>query len=190
MSRKERFESWRLQNCNTNKLPQFGFYGNYLARVIRCIDGDTIEVALVFGSKIFKTKVRFCGVDAPELRPSRSDPHRNDIKREAQAAKQALEALLPTNAICILESNCALDCYGRMLACRVWFDRVDIVEEMIMRGYAVRIDGKVRQRNWQQMWHDLQTNRLAYAAAQKKTRAIEPPKQTKGVKRLFRWFCF
>ena len=82
----------------------------YKGKILRVIDGDTIEAAIFLGFNIsIKKKIRIIGIDAPEIRS------RNEATRQAAfAAKKRLEELFPTKDL-IIESK-GFDKYGRCLA--------------------------------------------------------------------------
>ena len=85
----------------------YGLY-NYLATVIRVIDGDTIELQIDLGFKMhYKTTCRLYGIDTPELRIAAQ-------KDAAKLAKAAVESLLPSGTSIRVESR-ELDKYGRAL---------------------------------------------------------------------------
>ena len=61
------------------------------AKVVDVYDADTITVAIeVFPGQISRWQVRILGVDAPEIRPKRSNPHRLLEKRAAIRCRDAL----------------------------------------------------------------------------------------------------
>lgn len=98
-----------------------------LARVIRIIDGDTIEVDLGEGNK--KT-VRYIGIDTPET----VDPRRNDqcFGKEASAKNKELVG----NGIVGLEKDVSeTDRYGRLLR-YVYMGDLFVNQVLINEGYA------------------------------------------------------
>lgn len=99
-----------------------------IARVVRVIDGDTIEVSL--NSK--KETVRLIGIDAPEL----ADP-RSTIECFAKEASDKAKEILTGKTI-TLESDPTQgvrDKYGRLL-CYVFIDNLNFNKLMISEGYA------------------------------------------------------
>lgn len=189
--RGDRYEIWRLQNVQPEKLPQMGIYGSKLARVLRCIDGDTVKVALVVENSAVVVNVRLCGIDAPEMRPARNNPHREAIKREASAAKSVLEELLPPDSLCTLHCCGPLDCYGRVLAHKITTPKkVEVISEMVLRGYAVRVSDKKRHSDWESMWDALQTQRLLYATKEKNEKTRARRLTSKPLSSWRRLFCF
>lgn len=98
-----------------------------LARVIRIIDGDTIEVDLGEGNK--KT-VRYIGIDTPET----VDPNRSDqcFGKEASAKNKELVG----NGIVGLEKDVSeTDRYGRLLR-YVYMGDLFINQVLVSEGYA------------------------------------------------------
>lgn len=97
------------------------------AVIWRVIDGDTLDVTLDLGWKIFKRdSVRLAGINAPEMR---------DL--EGHASKSYLEMLLPVGTPIHVHSH-KLDKYGRCLATVTRdSDNLDCCQEMISSGHAV-----------------------------------------------------
>lgn len=101
------------------------FIQNYIAqnssfegRVTRVIDGDTIEVD--YENK--PTRIRFFGIDAPELKQS-----------FGKQSKEALNRILEGKRVKIIYKN--KDIYGRIVAI-VKLNNVDINQFLVSKGYA------------------------------------------------------
>ena len=95
----------------------------YSAKVVRIIDGDTIEVNidLGFSTIIHKEKVRLLGIDTPELRSK--DP---EEKARAQEAKKFVQNLLPVGTDVIIRTQKdKKGKYGRYLA-DVWHEGIHL----------------------------------------------------------------
>lgn len=88
-------------------------------RVARISDGDTITV-LTAGNR--QLKVRFYGIDAPEL-------HQAFGKK----AREALEKILAGREVSVAEVN--IDDYGRTVGL-VRADGINVNREMVKSGYA------------------------------------------------------
>jgi len=91
----------------------------YNARVVRVIDGDTLEVDIDMGfsTVLHKEKVRLLGIDTPELRAKDLDE-----RKRAQEAKAFVEELLPEGTEVVLRTKKdKKGKYGRYLA-DVWLD--------------------------------------------------------------------
>ena len=89
----------------------------YSAKMLRVIDGDTLEVDIDLGFKTIlrKKKLRLSGIDTPELRSK-------DITERARAkeAKQFVESLIkPGDTIMIRTFRDRTGKYGRCIA-TVW----------------------------------------------------------------------
>lgn len=99
----------------------------YSARLLRVLDGDTIEVDLNLGFHMhYFTKVRFAGMDAPEL------------KTEAgfRAREYLIDLLNDTTVGLVIKTtlNNEFEKYGRVLG-SVWHGAVNINEAMVQAGH-------------------------------------------------------
>ncbi len=108
----------------------YGLY-NYLATVIRVVDGDTIELQIDLGFKMhYRTTCRLYGIDTPELKiPAQ--------KEAAKLAKAAVEELIPSGVAVRIESR-ELDKYGRALV-EVYLDgrlETSLNQWLIDQGHA------------------------------------------------------
>jgi len=113
---------------------------NYGAKLIRVMDGDTIEVTLDLGFGIsVDTIVRLNGIDTPEIHSLNIDE-----KNAATVAKNVLLKKL-TNVQLILKTIKYGDKYGRYLA-DVYTDTGDYVNDfMVQYGVAHKYDGGTKQ---------------------------------------------
>lgn len=116
-------------------------YGTVSARVLRVIDGDTIEVrAQVWPDIEVTASVRLAGIDAPELRAP--------CTRERDLAIAARELLAHTLAreATVLLTDIAHDKYaGRVIADMRLPDGRDAAQLLLAAGLAV---GYGQERNW------------------------------------------
>ncbi len=105
---------------------------NYKAKVLRIVDGDTVNLEIDMGMKIyFKSNCRLSGINAPEL--SSTDVV---IRESAIKSKEYLAMLLPINSIVDLKSI-SLDKYGRSIGKITTNEGVVVNDEMIKSGNAV-----------------------------------------------------
>jgi len=181
--------------ANATQVEPFTFCNERrLARVMRVVDGDTIEAALVVDGAARSFKVRLAGIDAPEMRPKQSDPNRDAIKREALAAKKHLETLLPRDCLALISCG-QFDKFGRLLAERIVLDAQrdvdqksvaetkhgggngDIIEQMVRDGYCVRVDDNKRAQDWDTMWGALQAQRQS---RQRSVPSVAAPRKRKS----------
>ncbi|MBM0637358.1 thermonuclease family protein [Campylobacter sp. VicNov18] len=91
---------------------------SFEGKVIRVIDGDTIELS--YGDKI--TRVRFFGIDAPELKQS-----------FGPQSKEALSKILKGKQVQVIYKN--KDVYGRIVAI-VKLNDLDVNRFLVSKGYA------------------------------------------------------
>jgi endonuclease YncB( thermonuclease family) len=98
-----------------SKLPLFSYSGcEFLAKVTRVIDGDTIEIVFYESGIPRKMHLRMNRYDSPESKPPLSDPDRLLCKEAALKCKERLEANILNRIVkvVVIESN---DKYGRLL---------------------------------------------------------------------------
>ena len=116
-------------------------------KILRVIDGDTLDIALHHTdiNKVYKHRVRLYGIDTPEKKPLKSNLNR---EQEIQASKKASDAMTSK----LLESNNIVvalfykpDKYGRLLCTLYDKQGNDINKWMIQEGYAVEYFGKTKK---------------------------------------------
>lgn len=105
---------------------------NYMATVIKIVDGDTLSLLIDTGFKhTWKTNCRLEGINTPELRSEDVEQ-----REKAQLAKQyLLERIPPGSPVYIISRR--LDKYGRPIA-DVYFNGESINKELVSKGYAVK----------------------------------------------------
>lgn len=96
------------------------------ATCVRVIDGDTIEV-LIEGETY---KVRYIGIDAPEL-----DDDRSEYRTLAEQAAQANKDLVEGKNVSLGKDVSETDQYGRLLR-YVYVGYICISAELVADGYA------------------------------------------------------
>jgi len=101
----------------------------YPAKVVRVIDGDTLEVAIDLGFKITHTiRVRLAGIDAPEAKTPEGD-----------SATTYLFNTLPVGTTVVITTHKS-DIYGRYIADvikPVLEEQININKLMVTSGNAV-----------------------------------------------------
>lgn len=113
----------------------------YTAKVLRVIDGDTLEVEIDLGFNVrFHDKVRLYGVDTPEI----SGPKAKTEKVAGEAAKQFVLEWVAGNSEVLLRSHDARgigqEKYGRWLAVVVPLaGGTSLNDELISSGHAVAL---------------------------------------------------
>uniref|UniRef100_A0A6C0KTN4 TNase-like domain-containing protein n=1 Tax=viral metagenome TaxID=1070528 RepID=A0A6C0KTN4_9ZZZZ len=116
-------------------------------KVLRVIDGDTIDIALYHEDtqKIFKYRIRLYGIDTPEKRPLKSDPHRDKEIEAAKKASEAMQQKVDENKQIMYLLFYTPDKYGRLLGTLYDKKGVDINRWMIEQGYATEYFGKTKK---------------------------------------------
>tara|TARA_B100001094_G_C17578140_1_gene506175 strand:+ start:203 stop:538 length:336 start_codon:yes stop_codon:yes gene_type:complete len=105
----------------------------YKGKILRVIDGDTIEAAIFLGFNIsIKKRIRIIGINAPEYRSKVES-----VRQAAFAAKKRLEELFVTKDL-IIESK-GFDKYGRCLAV-VHTDAGNVGEILLSEGLVKEIE--------------------------------------------------
>lgn len=97
----------------------FNVMADFSAKVVRVIDGDTIEVLTADNHKI---RIRLADIDAPEL----GQPY-------STKSKQYLASLIDKKQVLIKDKG--LDIYQRTLAI-IFYHQKNINEIMVKNGYA------------------------------------------------------
>lgn len=122
----------------TNSVPLFSFAGIHRVKVVDVYDGDTVKVVLYLNRSLVRIPVRLAGIDSPEMKPSRSAPHREEEKLAAICARDALRDRILNK---VVRWECTgPDKYGRWLG--TFFDsRGNVNTWMTAKGYAKPYDG-------------------------------------------------
>ena len=100
----------------------------YACTVRRVIDGDTLEVDISLGFRLwYRATIRLTGIDAPELK----------VKPYGLDARTHLEVLLAGKQSIIVHTtlNHEFEKYGRVLGA-IFADGVNINQQMITDGHA------------------------------------------------------
>jgi micrococcal nuclease len=128
--------------------PEFTFENiKAQVKIIRILDGDTVDVAFLHpdSQKVYRHRVRLYGIDTPEKRPSRNNPHRDLEIAASKRATEALRARLDENDNRVIAMFYKKDKYGRELATFYHKDGSSINDWMISEGYAYAYDGGTKQ---------------------------------------------
>ena len=131
-------------NSTIENTPEYTFENlRAIVKVIRIIDGDTVDIAFLHpdSQKIYRHRVRLYGIDTPEKRPSRSNPNRDAEIAASKHASNALRDRLRENDDHVVALFHKKDKYGRELATFYHKDGSSINEWMISEGYAYAYHG-------------------------------------------------
>lgn len=103
----------------------------YRAKLIKIIDGDTIDVKIDLGFGIsLKKRVRLFGINAPETRSKDLDE-----KKAGLASKRRLEAVLEASGGKFILKSKGVGKFGRCLG-EILVDNVNINQLLIKEGLA------------------------------------------------------
>jgi len=103
----------------------------YNAKLIRILDGDTVEADIDLGFDIhYVAKIRLAGINAPEMKTPQGLP-----------AKEHLANLLTNHDFVVTTKlNKEFEKYGRVLG-ELSINGVSINQQMITEGFAVPMKG-------------------------------------------------
>ena len=114
----------------------------YKCKVIRVVDGDTVDVDidLGFGVWLHNERVRIQGIDTPESRT------RDKVeKRFGLLAKEELKVLLDDDNVKLITMKYdAKGKFGRILG-ELWCFNTNVNEKMIEEHHAVRYTGQSKK---------------------------------------------
>lgn len=100
----------------------------YKATVVRIIDGDTIELTIDLGYKVYwNSNCRLYGINAPELK--------GDTLEAGLKAREFLASKLPAGRGIVIRSK-QLDKYGRPIIEIINVDGSSLNQQMVDAGYA------------------------------------------------------
>jgi len=151
-----------MGNCCTQTLPNEEVYHDstdentpYVSyenmkrtvKVLRVVDGDTLDIALFQDDtrKIFKYRIRLYGIDTPEKKPLKSNPNREQEMAAAKKASQAMRDKLAETQNIVTILFYKPDKYGRLLGTIYDKKGQDINQWMIDQGHAVSYFGKTKK---------------------------------------------
>ena len=122
-------------------------YEYRIKKVLRVVDGDTIDVDIDLGFNVSYTqRVRLAGIDTPESRTT-------DLKEKALGleVKEYLKHMLDDAEDIVIQTEKpdSSEKYGRILG---WLfindDEISLNEKMINDGYAWEYDGGTKQKDF------------------------------------------
>jgi micrococcal nuclease len=135
-------------NCTDNNTPYITYdHINQMVKILRIIDGDTVDIAMAFGEnkRVFKYRVRLYGIDTPEKRPPKANADRDKEIEASRASKDALMGILQKSGNYATVKLYKPDKYGRLLG--TFYDKngMDINQWMVEQGHAVSYFGKTKK---------------------------------------------
>jgi micrococcal nuclease len=117
----------------------------YKAKVLKVLDGDTVDIDLDLGFNIVlaNQRVRMAGIDTPESRTVNTEE-----KVRGQLSKKRLAEKLPVGSWVRIEtqkSDSNDDKFGRILAVFIMEDGTSLNQWMIDNNYAVLYNGENKE---------------------------------------------
>lgn len=106
------------------------FAREYRAKVVRVVDGDTVEADIELGFGFYRKaeRIRLAGIDAPEL---------TGISRpRGELSRNTLQALIEGRSVTLVTDDDQEDKYGRLLGV-IRLGSQNINQEMVRQGQAV-----------------------------------------------------
>jgi len=118
-----------------------------LVKILRIVDGDTIDVAMYHQEtkKIFKYRIRLYGIDTPESKPLKSNPDREQEMAAAKMSKQAMIDKMQENNNVVVVKLYKPDKYGRLLGTFYGKNEENINDWMVRQGHAIAYFGKTKK---------------------------------------------
>lgn len=113
----------------------------YAAKVVRVIDGDTVDVVIDLGFDVhISARVRLEGIDTPETRTRDLEEKEHGI-----AAKRLVQSYMPPGKKCVIKTfyhNKGK--FGRILG-RFFVDGESVNDNLITMHLAVRYEGQSKK---------------------------------------------
>lgn len=116
----------------------------YRAKVLKVVDGDTIDVDIDLGFDMWykNQSVRLAGIDTPESRTTDKEERIRGL-----LSKQKVLELCPKDSIIVVKTEIGKEKekFGRILGTVVNGDGVNINQYLIENNYAVAYEGKSKE---------------------------------------------
>ena len=136
------FTPFTYNEYTVDNTPSFTFENiKEKVKILRCLDGDTVDIALRHNGGVYKHRVRLYGIDTPEMHPKKSKENRAEEIILAVQAKDALENKCKENDYILLAHFTKDDKYGRRMAMFYLRDGTCLNDWMVEKGYAKKYDG-------------------------------------------------
>jgi endonuclease YncB( thermonuclease family) len=89
-----------LEECGKD-IPEFSLCSLTLkGKVVEVYDGDTCKIVLPLHNVLYKFTCRLNGIDAPEMKPRKDKPNRdNEILLAKKARSELLKLIIPNNIL-------------------------------------------------------------------------------------------
>ena len=119
----------------------------YNWKVIRIVDGDTLEIANQFLPEELKLFVRMKGVDTPEKAPrAKCEKEKILAQKASNYTKNSIEKA-QKNRQKITFSEIKWDKYGGRIVAKVMINESDLGQELVIKGLARVYNGE-KKKTW------------------------------------------
>ena len=136
----------QLNDYEDIDIKMFSFNGHKCkVKIVDVYDGDTFTGIFFYKNDKMKYKFRCYGYDSPEMKPLKTIPNRETIKKKAKESKQKFIELSNCDRNFVVVEFGNFDKYGRILA-KVYRKDTNLYvnDEMVKQGYAVEYYGKTK----------------------------------------------
>lgn len=135
-------DEWLQLSKAPEDLGIFTYEGkNLKGRVVRVLDGDTVQVIILNEGKLESHRFRLFGIDAPELHPRKDSSSRDEEKEAAVISKEKLEEKMSEDSNLCMVSFTKDDKYGRRMGNLSTRSGININDWMVAKGYAIPYGG-------------------------------------------------
>ena len=134
--------------CTDTNTPYVSYENiKQLVKILRVVDGDTVDAAMYHQEtkKIFKYRIRLYGIDTPESKPLKSNPDRDQEMAAAKMSKQAMIDKMQENNNLVVVKLYKPDKYGRLLGTFYGKNEENINDWMVRQGHAIAYFGKTKK---------------------------------------------
>jgi endonuclease YncB( thermonuclease family) len=119
----------------------------YEWKVLRTVDGDSLEIANQFLPEELKLFVRAKGVDTPEKAPSAKCEKENILAQKASNYTKNLIEKAQKNHQKITFTEIKWDKYGGRIVAKVFINNIDLAQELIKNGLG-RVYFGDKKKSW------------------------------------------
>lgn len=135
-------DEWLQLSQAPEDLGVFTYEGKLVkGRIVRVLDGDTVQVIILNEGKLESHRFRLHGIDAPELHPRKESSSRDEEKEAAVISKEKLEEKLAEDSNLCMVSFTKDDKYGRRMGTLSTRSGVCINDWMVAKGLAIPYGG-------------------------------------------------
>ena len=112
----------------------------YKAKIVRIVDGDTIDIVVDLGFKITTNqRLRLKGINTPETYNVKKDSE--EYKKGMAAKEFVIQRVEANNYEAIIDTDKDTGKYGRYIAV-IWLadNTTSLNDELVEKGYALPVD--------------------------------------------------